>query len=149
MLSAAEFWAFSCTHYEQQGVKEACLELQNKYQFNVNILLLCCYMQKQSLLVNLALIEQCVTAIASIDEQLNKVRDIRIEVKSIHELAYRHLLKAELSLEKQQQQMLVDTVNQQCVPSTEVKESMKAYAQFLELDNNSAVQSLLNLINRT
>ena len=149
MLSSDQFWSFSCDHYGQQGVKEACLELQNKYHFNVNLLLLCCYIQEQHLLFNLTQIDQCLTAIADTDKQLKKLRFIRTEVKSSNEPAYHYLLKAELALEQQQQNALVDTVNQQRLSSAGAKKNIKVYAQYLELHDNRIVLSLLNTMNRT
>jgi uncharacterized protein (TIGR02444 family) len=149
MLSSDQFWSFSCAHYEQQVVKEACLELQNEYHFNVNLLLLCCYLQGQQLRLDLTHIDQCLTAIAETHEQLNQVRIIRTEIKNTNELAYQYLLKAELALEQQQQSVLIETVNQQNLSPSSVRENITVYAQYLGLHDNRAVLSLLNLVNRT
>ncbi len=35
------FWTFSCTFYAQGGIAETCLELQDRYDLDVNLLLFC------------------------------------------------------------------------------------------------------------
>jgi uncharacterized protein (TIGR02444 family) len=43
-LPTHEFWRFSLKFYGKQTVKDICLELQNSYEINVNILLFCCWL---------------------------------------------------------------------------------------------------------
>ena len=38
------FWEFSLRFYQQPGVEGICLKLQDKYGYNVNMVLLCCWM---------------------------------------------------------------------------------------------------------
>ncbi|MEJ6612210.1 MAG: TIGR02444 family protein [Porticoccus sp.] len=38
------FWIYSLSHYARSGVAEHCLQYQDKYDANVNMLLLCCWL---------------------------------------------------------------------------------------------------------
>jgi uncharacterized protein (TIGR02444 family) len=146
MQCADRFWAFSCAYYDRKDIKEACLALQDQYQFNVNVLLLCCYIQTQDLALDAKHIEQCLVAIASTNDQLNELRKIRRKVKVHNNDAYQCLLDAELAIEKQQQQTLIDVVNDQNLLPLRNTLNIIAYAQYLELEKNLDVQSLLNML---
>ncbi|MFT6300270.1 MAG: hypothetical protein ACJA2R_000273 [Saprospiraceae bacterium] len=37
-------WSYSLTHYARAGVSDQCLSLQDDYEANINILLLCCWL---------------------------------------------------------------------------------------------------------
>lgn len=41
---AAEFWTFSLSVYSEAGVRVECLDLQDRYGIDVNVLLFCAYM---------------------------------------------------------------------------------------------------------
>jgi uncharacterized protein (TIGR02444 family) len=41
---AEPFWTFSLEVYARNGVEAACLELQERHQLDVNLLLLCCWL---------------------------------------------------------------------------------------------------------
>lgn len=41
MLKSSELWPFSCELYTKTGVEEACLALQNKFGWNIPLLLYC------------------------------------------------------------------------------------------------------------
>ncbi len=43
MKKANSFWDFSLRIYSQKGVEPSCLELQNNYGCDVNLLLFCCW----------------------------------------------------------------------------------------------------------
>jgi uncharacterized protein (TIGR02444 family) len=38
------FWVYSLSHYARSGVAERCLQYQDEYDANVNMLLLCCWL---------------------------------------------------------------------------------------------------------
>lgn len=143
MLSVEHFWTYSCSSYDREEVKASCLTLQDRYQCNVNVLLLCSYLQTQGLALSLAVIEQCLTAIKDTDNQLYQLRQIRREVKGNNEQAYDYLLRAELAIERQQQQLLIDTANRQQLDAAKNQQNVLSYAQHLGLEHNNTVLSLL------
>lgn len=48
------FWDFSVDAYQQAGVENLCLQLQDEHQLNVNFVLYCCWLGKQSIRVDAA-----------------------------------------------------------------------------------------------
>ncbi|TMP03891.1 TIGR02444 family protein [Pseudoalteromonas sp. S3178] len=119
LLNSDRFWQFSCTLYAKPGQQQTLLALQNQQGKNVNLCLLLLYLDSLKLSINA---EQLSTLIESIDEfdtqALNPLRSARSYLKANQETIADYtkireeLLSAELKLEKQQQQMLVDKANQ-------------------------------------
>tara|TARA_B110000211_G_scaffold198054_1_gene227788 strand:+ start:246 stop:668 length:423 start_codon:yes stop_codon:yes gene_type:complete len=119
LLNSDRFWQFACTLYAKPGQQQTLLALQNQQGKNVNLCLLLLYLDSLKLSINA---DQLSTLIESIDEfdtqALNPLRSARSYLKehqhtiSDYAIIRKELLSAELKLEKQQQQMLVDKANQ-------------------------------------
>ena len=146
MLSGEAFWSFSCSHYEKQGVKGACLKLQNEYDFNVNVILMCCFLQKQNLSLSEAQLRECLKATNESDQHLKSLRINRMALKAFNEQAYGHMLKAELELERQQQQELIKVLNQQLLQPLESGRNLETYLRCLRLSNEADVRASVTLI---
>lgn len=110
MFSASGFWDYSLKVYASTEVKDLCLDLQNRYGFNVNLLLLCGYLERKSLGLSSVGIDKLQQDIAQIDRQIQLIRNKRIAAKKSEPEQYQQLLKNELDLEKQQQQHLIDSL---------------------------------------
>ncbi|MBW4967343.1 TIGR02444 family protein [Pseudoalteromonas sp. CR1] len=118
LLNSDDFWQFACTLYAKPGQQHTLLALQNQQGKNVNLCLLLLYLDSLKLSINA---EQLSTLIESIDEfdtqALKPLRSVRRYLKANQETIADYtkireeLLSAELKLEKQQQHMLIDTVN--------------------------------------
>ena len=107
MFSASGFWDYSLKVYALTEVKDLCLDLQNRYGFNVNLLLLCGYLERKSLGLSSVDINKLQQDIAQIDRQTQLIRNKRVAVKKSEPKQYQQLLKNELELEKLQQQQLI------------------------------------------
>lgn len=118
LLNSNEFWQFSCAFYEQCEHQQTLLALQNKQGKNVNLCLLLHYLDSLALKIDSKQLDILVTAINEFDQNvMQPLRAARAYLKANQtEVAdytaiRKDLLSAELKLEKQQQQMLVDEVN--------------------------------------
>ncbi|XQF89283.1 TIGR02444 family protein [Pseudoalteromonas espejiana] len=118
LLNSDNFWQFACTLYAKLEQQHTLLALQNQQGKNVNLCLFLLYLDSLKLSINT---DQLSTLIESIDEfdtqALNPLRSARSYLKehqhtiSDYAAIRKELLSAELKLEKQQQQILIDTAN--------------------------------------
>lgn len=109
MLQANAFWDFSLAVYADESVKNQSLELQDKFGLNVNMLLLCRFLDWHNKALCDADCLALVEATSVNNEDLITLREKRKDSKGT--LAYNAFLKEELAFEKQQQAMLIDTLN--------------------------------------
>lgn len=100
----SDFWDFSVTYYAQH--KDALLALQDDWGANVNMLLLCLYVQQKGYKLCRDGLKQLLEAIAASQIALEAHRERRRAGKGTG--SYRQLLDEELALEKYQQQIMVD-----------------------------------------
>lgn len=122
--SAEQFWHFSEQHYARPGVAAACLQLQDDYNANVNLLLLLVMLEERGLSVNLSQLLPIVRQRAGLFTQWRQVRRQLKETVSTD--AYLALLRHELALENWQQQELIAAL-QQAPPSSAGDSSLLAY----------------------
>ncbi|SEG63620.1 TIGR02444 family protein [Vibrio hangzhouensis] len=112
-LTLEHLWQFSLQYYSVREVKEACLNLQNQFHGNVNLLLLLKWLDEQRLRFQAEdwhLVQAC---LGRTEKLLHQYREIRRQLKhAVVDSLYREALEFELSLEKQQQSDLVDCINQ-------------------------------------
>lgn len=109
MLLASELWDFSVSLYAAESVEHQCLLLQNQYNLNVNVLLLCCFLDKRKEQLSEADMPVLLDAISDNQIELAAFREQRLKNKGT--VQYQSLLKEELNIEKQQQALLVDALN--------------------------------------
>ena len=110
MFKAADFWHFSLERYARAGVKDACLKLQDEYGFNVNLLLLACYLNELNYGCNVRQFGQLIEAVLASQQGIQQHRMQRKMLKGTDHQQYQRLLAEELEMEKQQQQILIDTL---------------------------------------
>ena len=111
-LSLERLWQFSLQYYSVREVKEACLNLQNQFKGNVNLLLLLKWLDEQQICFreqDWHRVEEC---LGRSEALLLSYRELRRKLKlHLPDTLYRESLQFELQLEKQQQSDLVDCIN--------------------------------------
>ena len=104
-LSAEQFWQFSKQHYARPGVADACLQLQDDYDANVNLLLLLVMLEERGFNIDPALLLPTVHQRTGL---FNQWRSLRRQLKAkLSAKDYLALLHHELELEAWQQQELL------------------------------------------
>lgn len=109
-------WQFACDFYDYKDVKEQCLELQYVQGANVNILLWLCWLRTQTIPVSKSALSQALSIVGGssqeLIESLRKVREQLIASSNFtrvqEQLIQKHLLAAELAIEKIHLQRLQD-----------------------------------------
>ncbi|MEL0641259.1 TIGR02444 family protein [Pseudoalteromonas aliena] len=119
LLNSNDFWQFACTLYAKPGQQQTLLALQNQQGKNVNVCLFLLYLDSLKLSISAEQLSDLIASINGFDTQaLKPLRSARSYLKehqhtiSDYAIIRKELLSAELKLEKQQQQMLVDKANQ-------------------------------------
>jgi uncharacterized protein (TIGR02444 family) len=107
-LWAEEFWLFSLYFYDRPKVADACLQLQNNYQVNVNVLLLTLWCYSQNIGVSKAMLTHFRHAIVESDNALKHHRQLRQSCQFGNKAHYKTLKAIELELERRQQQFLIE-----------------------------------------
>lgn len=111
VLTSDGLWDYSLVHYPK--VQQLLLNLQDNYQLNVNLFLLCGYAQQQGCAIDELQLSSLLSHCQQWQQQLiSPFRALIRELKSqLSSEQYQSMLAMELSLERQQQQQLVS-----CLP---------------------------------
>ena len=119
LLNKNDFWQFACALYAKPGQQQTLLALQNQQGKNVNLCLFLLYLDSLKLSINAEQLSVLIDSVNEFDTQaLKPLRATRKYLKanqhtiSDYAKIREELLSAELKLEKQQQQILIDTANQ-------------------------------------
>ena len=128
MFKADEFWQFSLALYARNGVKELCLTLQDEHGFNVNVLLLSCYLNLQGVFYNREQYQQILSSITESEQTLALHRAVRKAAKQKDVAKYQQLLKQELALEKHQQDKLIVAINLLTPATSSSHNNLEIYA---------------------
>lgn len=127
--SAEQFWQFSEQHYARPGVAEACLQLQDDYHANVNLLLLLLMLEERGLSLEPTHFLPLLRQRAGLFKQWRQLRRQLKDKLSTDD--YLALLRHELELESWQQQELLQVLNQS-PPNTDGG-GLIAYLTFLQV----------------
>ncbi len=118
LLNSDNFWQFACQLYSEDGMQARLLNYQNQQGKNVNLCLLLYYLDSLNLAISQTQLNKLEQSISEFEQQVLKpLRATRAYLKAnqteITDYAAirKELLSAELKLEKQQQQMLINAVN--------------------------------------
>ncbi|MDZ7901762.1 MAG: TIGR02444 family protein [Rheinheimera sp.] len=107
-------WDFSLLHYARPGVAEACLQLQDGHDANVNVLLWCAWLERRGLILDEVRLGNAQKRIRAWDEHyVIPLRHLRRRMKAEFGVAdaaieqlRTHIKQAELLAEKQLQLLL-------------------------------------------
>ena len=119
LLNSDHFWQFACTLYAKPEQQTTLLALQNQQGKNVNLCLLLLYLDSLNLSINTQQLNELTQVVSDFDTRaLQPLRAARSYLKanqnaiSDYATIRAELLSAELKLEKQQQHMLIEAVNE-------------------------------------
>lgn len=119
LLNSDHFWQFACTLYAKPDQQTTLLALQNQQGKNVNLCLLLLYLDSLNLSINTQQLNELTQVVSDFDTRaLQPLRAARSYLKanqntlSDYATIREELLSAELKLEKQQQHMLIEAVNE-------------------------------------
>ena len=134
LLNSDNFWQFSCAFYEQCDNQQTLLALQNQQGKNVNLCLLLHYLDSLGLKIDSNQLDILVATISDFDQNvMYPLRTARAHLKAnqvtINDYTSirKELLSAELKLEKQQQEMLIDAVNGMDLAKQEAPHNIRMY----------------------
>ena len=105
MSQVDAFWDFSVRLYEEDRIRQQCLYLQDQYKLNVNLLLLCCFLESKGQVLSNADVNVLIGASTATQAKLTIMREDRKKQKGTSQ--YQHFLEQELTIEKQQQADLI------------------------------------------
>ncbi|MBT1065832.1 TIGR02444 family protein [Bowmanella sp. Y26] len=111
MWQTEDFWQFSLAVYKE--AEHPCLQLQDRYAMNVNLVLLCLFLQHRGFALSDKNLQALVSSLADTECLLQPLRTLRRQTKAFDLVAYQHLLSGELALEKRQQADLIACLNTQ------------------------------------
>jgi len=118
LVNSNDFWQFACSLYAKPEQQHILLDLQNQQGKNVNLCLLLYYLDSLNLSINAEQLNTLQQIANEFDTQVLKpLRSARGYLKANQQeiVDYanirQELLSAELKLERQQQQILIDAVN--------------------------------------
>ncbi|MCC2606478.1 TIGR02444 family protein [Planctobacterium marinum] len=141
-FDASTFWQYSCELYAQPGVKALCLEGQERFGLNVNLVLLCHWLYQQQCTLETEGFNNIKDAIRVTGEQVISQRRKRQGLaKATPE--YKLCLARELVLEKQLQQDIIKALNEQTVTLAD-RHSLPHY---LAAEKVTAADWMNNLLN--
>lgn len=144
-------WDFACGLYADPSIKEQCLDLQDVYNADVTLILWLCWIDAADLGVRRADLPQAQGIVAGVNrELLTGLRELRSQLiasssftRVQEQLIRKHILSAELAIEKVLLQRLQD-LTARLVPSQEEEEllSLFDYLETLDMDNCGEVSAL-------
>lgn len=133
-LNSEKFWQFACQLYSKDGMQTKLLSYQNQQGKNVNLCLLLYYLDSLELAVTPSQLSELELCIAEFDQQaLQPLRATRTFLKTIqteisdYPTIRKELLSTELKLEKQQQQLLINTANTMIFTHHKQAENVRLY----------------------
>lgn len=132
------FWQFSLKTYSHEQVKNHCLKLQQDFDFNVNLLLFCCWLADAQILLDREQFKQAVLTTqhwhSRVTKPLRQTRNYLKEMGNDRWLNdyYKHVLATEIHSESFQQQQLYRSVkNAQNSSNIDKRQQSMAYLQWL------------------
>ncbi len=107
--------------YAQEPIKQKCLELQDVYGANVNTILWLCWLDSNRLHIPPAVLDEAVVIVGGINQELlSGLRELRTKLiasssftRVQEQLVRKHILAAELAIEKVLLQRLQDLTSRQ------------------------------------
>ena len=156
-LKSSVFWEYSVSRYTKGDMAPLALLLQDNHKVNVNVLLLICWCLENNVIINLPQLNTVIAASKATEEKLtlHRARRKAASPERGGEPAAYELLKAkELELERQQQQDIVASFNEQAVthlgqqtPSTNIfNASIAAFINAYGLRENNEARQLVSLV---
>ena len=136
-INTEDFWRYSLQRYQSSKLQDQLLSLQNDFDGEVNLALLCLWLDSK----NLEIEKKSFTSLeTSVVERASKIKSLRLTrniLKSeISSEQYQQILNIELDLEKKQQQDLVSAINNFMLTETENSDNFSFYLNRLGFSSN-------------
>lgn len=149
-------WQFSLTVYGERCVQECCLQLQNEYDANVNLLLYCCWLAyavvpltRDELIDNCELVTFWHNNITCVLRSIRRNRHDLPQQSAWQQQFFKQIFSDELLSESQQQQLLYQSVQHKQITMPRVN-AERAYCYlswlFLSMDKTSEKNTLDSLL---
>ena len=145
--TAEALWQFSLALYPK--VQSLCLQWQDTFGLNINMLLLLCYLEQRQLSLSASQLKQLATSLSTFSQQFTQpLRALRRNSNSAalsvtqQQQLKQSLLAAELSLEQLEQQLLLEhcpALSQSAQPLIE------RYLSQLQADSPALASQILDL----
>ncbi|NDV90775.1 TIGR02444 family protein [Alteromonas sp. 345S023] len=157
-LTDEGFWQYSVTTYQRNDIAPIAITLQDRFGVNVNILLLVCWCIEHGVIINLLQLRYVAEEVSAKSGPLEVLRRKRKAAKPKKgELteAYEALKQQELTLEREQQAVLVQRVNEcqltQIAGQGEhvtsmMNASIAAFINLYQLKDKAEARALLSLL---
>lgn len=108
------------------------MHIQDDFKGQVNLALMCLWLDDLNLQVNSSLYQAFEAALASSSEKLTPLRAARRQLKNqLSTEQYQQLLNIELEVEKQQQRALVDCLDNDMLSTTSTPQNFQYYLERL------------------
>lgn len=145
--SADAFWDYSIALYSEHCVADICLEAQDKWDADVNILLLCSWLQARGTSIN----ENGWRALLTVSDEtqeliLQPLRKRRRTAKGSD--IYEALKQEELEAEKNAQAECTKTIKDHIVPLSKQNNPLSYYLKFLTIEDADLRQKLATALAR-
>ncbi|KKO44622.1 hypothetical protein WG68_15120 [Arsukibacterium ikkense] len=142
-----QLWQFSLALYPK--VQQLCLDWQDSFGLNVNLLLLLCYLEQQQCSLNGQQLEQLAAKLVSFSRQFTQpLRQLRRHSSNAslpaaqQQQLMQTLLQAELSLEQLEQQLLLES----CPPLTASRQPLiERYLSALNAQSQALTAQIIDL----
>lgn len=137
-------WDFATSVYSQPEVEQLSLELQERYNANVNILLWAVWLQEANIALSRDVLDDVIATVESISlVTVNRLRSVRRDIKEINsftrvqrQMINKLILNAELAIEKVLLHRLQDMTSKfvEVMPDNQHPVSLSDYLHSLKLD---------------
>ncbi len=151
-IATDDFWHFSLKVYEITEVKDTLLYAQDNSGLNVNLGLFCLYLNQQSIFLTNQQMQQLVAKLDEFSSKFTKeLRALRFGFRdrqqqlSNYEQIKKALLKAELLLEQQEQELLVNTAKQWLTFDPNNQDNLALYLSLLPAQKSEKTNSTLKI----
>ncbi len=151
-LDPTRFWQFSVARYTAGDTMQQCLDLQDKYGVNVNMLLLLCWCVDNNKILTLAQWQEINAAILTSDSELQCHRKKRRQAKQkkpFNPVRYQALKAEEMEMERAQQAIMIDCFSQQkhlTIEQNQVNGSIPAFIHLYRLRGHAEALALIAAI---
>lgn len=142
VLNSDAFWQYSIATYQQPEVKEMCLHCQAQYDLNVNVILLCGWLNRFGKTLEVEQLDMLLAGIADSQAALKQLRCLRNGCLKGSD-AYKAYLREELEYEAQQQKHLINTLASFSLSKAEIH-ALSVYFEFAQCGDKGCLASLIS-----
>ena len=143
MSPAGTFWSFSLRIYGAPGVESACLDLQDRFGADVNLVLYCLWIGRA---LTPEALEQALEAATPVQSYIRPLREMRRTLPK--DAAVRDAVKkAELAAEKLEQDTLEALGEAGAANAAAALANLGLYAAYLDADVSAFLEAAMPLVN--